>query len=153
MSGILSVGTVVITSHSTIISAFVLPSSACNNLMPQKKQPLQPRPYPSTNILFFRDEDDDSLHAIGGASSTEAEHPSSTAKKKSSSSDFQSRMKRIVVQQRRSTSTTQRSKSLYRPKNVKMVSTLEEFGHVIEKGRNEGRVVVVRLVKSRSFLL
>jgi len=35
---------------------------------------------------------------------------------------------------------------MYRPENVRAVTSLEEFAKVIEEGRKEERVVVVRFV-------
>ncbi|KAL7548318.1 hypothetical protein ACHAWF_012576, partial [Thalassiosira exigua] len=50
-------------------------------------------------------------------------------------SDFRNRMKRLVAKERRRTS---------RPSNVRTVATLEEFAEVVEEGRREDAVVVVR---------
>jgi hypothetical protein len=50
-------------------------------------------------------------------------------------------MKRIVTQRRE---TNGKRTSAYRPVNVMTVETLEEFHKVIEQGRNEDKVVVVR---------
>lgn len=61
----------------------------------------------------------------------------------SSPSDFQSRMKRVIVQNKKRTSGAVAS---YRPSNIKNVISLEEFANVIEKGRRESKVVVVRFI-------
>mmetsp|Transcript_15213 Transcript_15213/g.32891 ORF Transcript_15213/g.32891 Transcript_15213/m.32891 type:complete len:232 (+) Transcript_15213:249-944(+) len=82
----------------------------------------------STN-LFYRDSSDIDIAALSNSNS------------KTPSSDFQSRMKRIVTQRRE---TNGKRTSAYRPVNVMTVETLEEFHKVIEQGRNEDKVVVVR---------
>ena len=79
--------------------------------------------------MYFR-ETDDAFDAIGALRPQERERPS----------DFQSRMKNIVKQNRR------RSNAMNRPKNVKTATSLEEFADVIEEGRREGKLVVVRFV-------
>ena len=70
---------------------------------------------------------------INGSSSTTVSSPS----------DFQSRMKRIIVQNKKRESGAVAS---YRPSNIKNVISLEEFANVIEKGRRESKVVVVRFI-------
>jgi len=52
--------------------------------------------------------------------------------------DFQSRMRNIVAQR------TKRRREVVRPANVKSAVSLEEFANVINEGRKEGRLVVVR---------
>ena len=59
-------------------------------------------------------------------------------------SNFQSRMKNLVVQQRKK----KNSISSYRPSNIQNVISLEDFSNVIEKGRDENKVVVVRFIAS-----
>jgi hypothetical protein len=52
--------------------------------------------------------------------------------------DFQSKMRDIVAQR------TRRRREAVRPANVRGVVSLEEFANVINEGRKEGRLVVVR---------
>ena len=70
---------------------------------------------------------------------------SSSTTSPSSPSDFQSRMKRIIAQNKKRTSGAGQVAS-YRPSNIKNVISLEEFANVIEKGRRESKVVVVRFI-------
>ena len=70
---------------------------------------------------------------------------SSSTTSSSSPSDFQSRMKRIIAQNKKRTSGAGQVAS-YRPSNIKNVISLEEFANVIEKGRRESKVVVVRFI-------
>jgi hypothetical protein len=53
------------------------------------------------------------------------------------SSDFRSRMRRILVQQQKNAASSRRS-------NTKSITSLEDFASVIEEGRREGKLVVVR---------
>ena len=62
----------------------------------------------------------------------------------SKQSNFQSRMKSLVVQRRKK----KNSISSFRPSNIQNVISLDDFSHVIEKGRNENKVVVVRFIAS-----
>lgn len=57
-------------------------------------------------------------------------------------SNFQSRMKNLVVKKKKN------SISSYRPSNIQNVISLEDFSNVIEKGRDENKVVVVRFIAS-----
>jgi len=59
-------------------------------------------------------------------------------------SNFQSRMKNLVIQRRKK----KNSISSYRPSNIQNVISLDDFSNVIEKGRNENKVVVVRFIAS-----
>lgn len=86
----------------------------------------------STHI-FYRDEDSFDATGVEQFPSKNPEKPS----------DFQHRMKSILVQKNRATSRRSNSK-MYRPRNVKMVVSLEEYAAVIEEGRREGKVVVAR---------
>jgi hypothetical protein len=52
--------------------------------------------------------------------------------------DFQSKMRNIVAQR------TKRKREVARPANVKSAVSLEEFANVINEGRKERRLVVVR---------
>lgn len=64
--------------------------------------------------------------------------------------DFQSRMKRAAIQNnRRSVGSNRRGKTAssstsWRPPNVKIAVSLEDFSNVIEEGRTNNQVVVVR---------
>mmetsp|Transcript_31654 Transcript_31654/g.67022 ORF Transcript_31654/g.67022 Transcript_31654/m.67022 type:complete len:238 (+) Transcript_31654:365-1078(+) len=97
----------------------------------------------TTTTLFFREEDDaiDALKLEPPAAAASTPQKNIIEKRRRRPSDFQSRMKNIVVKQNR----RQRSK-MYRPENVRAVTSLEEFAKVIEEGRKEERVVVVRFV-------
>ncbi len=74
--------------------------------------------------------------AAAAAASTTTNAEDQTTK---SPSDFRSRMKAILVQQRKESALSPR-----RTNNVKSVISLEDFASVIEDGRREGKVVVVR---------
>ena len=97
----------------------------------------------STTQLSYRDDehddDDDSIKI--------------NTKKTSSPSrplDFQSRMKRATIQNNRRSGvgSNRRAKTasstLWRPPNVKIAVSLEDFSNVIEEGRAKNQVVVVR---------
>ncbi len=150
-------------SGTVTTEAFVSPPSRCdpsrftsNTARRAKKRRNTERLPQAVNInsstsVFYRDErDEDPFDMAIQRSPPPSSSNANTQKKKQSSapSDFQSRMKRIVVNQKRggtsSSATQRRNTSLYRPKNVKSATSLEEFADVIEEGRRDGKVVVVR---------
>mmetsp|Transcript_7395 Transcript_7395/g.18348 ORF Transcript_7395/g.18348 Transcript_7395/m.18348 type:complete len:231 (-) Transcript_7395:111-803(-) len=143
-AGIVPIGIVIVVvvisgnGHYRAAMAFAPLSSA--------RRPSRPR---RPTGVFFRDTGD---RAFDGATGEEVAEPPSkggggggiAGDKKPS--DFQSRMKRIVVQQRRRPTTQQsrRKNNIYRPENVKIAESLEDFATVIDEGRRSDRVVVVR---------
>mmetsp|Transcript_4627 Transcript_4627/g.7122 ORF Transcript_4627/g.7122 Transcript_4627/m.7122 type:complete len:232 (+) Transcript_4627:318-1013(+) len=90
----------------------------------------------STTQLSYRDNEHDS-----GESSNKKKTPSSPAK------DFQSRMKRAALQRIRNSSSSGRRGgrvASWRPPNVKTAISLEDFANVIQEGRTNNQLVVVR---------
>ena len=88
-------------------------------------------------VVFFRDED--SSDAMDIKRTMPKQKNNNVVEKPS---DFQSRMKNIIVKQNKTPQG--RNRNLYRPKNVKSAVSLEEFASVIEEGRRDDKVIVVR---------
>ncbi len=97
----------------------------------------------STTQLSYRDDEhDDDDDSIKIKTSSTSRTPL----------DFQSRMKRAAIQNNRrsagSVGSNRRGKTAsstsWRPPNVKIVVSLEDFSNVIEEGRTNNQVVVVR---------
>ena len=97
----------------------------------------------STTQLSYRDDehDDDSIKIKTQKTSSPSRPPL----------DFQSRMKRAAIQNNRRSGVgsnrrgkTASSTTSWRPPNVKIAVSLEDFSNVIEEGRANGQVVVVR---------
>lgn len=98
----------------------------------------------STTQLSYRDDehddDDDSIKIKTQKTSSPSRPPL----------DFQSRMKRATIQNNRRSGvgSNRRGKTAsstsWRPPNVKIAVSLEDFSNVIEEGRTNGQVVVVR---------
>ena len=87
----------------------------------------------STTQLLFRDDENDSIEI----------------KKKSAppANDFQSRMKRVALQRNRtnrSSSSRRSTGKAWRPPNVRTADSLEDFAKIIQEGRTEKKLVVVR---------
>ena len=103
----------------------------------------------STTQLSYRDDehdgdDDDSITIKTQKTSSPSRPPLK---------DFQSRMKRATIQNnRRSGGSNRRAKTAsstsWRPPNVKIAVSLEDFSNVIEEGRTKNQVVVVRFYAS-----
>lgn len=123
--GIVLIGIVV--SGCRPAAAFSSPTLVCN----RSSQPRNEAVLFSSTNLYYRD---DALDRVGvdRSNSNEAGKPS----------DFTSRMKSIVVKRQRSTSPRQNSS--FRPENVKIASSLEEFAGIIKEGRRDDKVVAVR---------
>lgn len=91
--------------------------------------------------LFFRDDADPAVKVHDLSSMTN--NKNSTRRKQPT--DFKSRMKRILVQQGSKTQThPSTKKNTWRPENIKMAVSLEDFSKVIEEGREMNKLVVVR---------
>ena len=99
----------------------------------------------STTQLSYRDDehddDDDSIKIKTQNTSSPSRPPL----------DFQSRMKRATIQNNRRSGvgSNRRGKTAsgttsWRPPNVKIAVSLEDFSNVIEEGRTKNQVVVVR---------
>lgn len=96
----------------------------------------------STTQLSYRDDehdDDDDSIKIKTQKTSSPSRPI----------DFQSRMKRAAIQNnRRSVGSNRRGKTAssksWRPPNVRIAVSLEDFSNVIEEGRTNNQVVVVR---------
>jgi hypothetical protein len=80
----------------------------------------------SGSRIFFRDAEDP-LDVAAGAERTPTED-----------ADFRGKMRSIVAQR------TKQRRETRRPPNVRSAVSLEEFATVIDEGRREGRLVVVR---------
>lgn len=93
----------------------------------------------STTQLSYRDNE----HESGESNHNRKKSPSPAAKQ-----DFQSRMRRAALQRIRNSSGTGRrggsSGSSWRPPNVKTAISLEDFANVIQEGRTNNQLVVVR---------
>ena len=146
-------------ANDSAVTAFVLPStSGLSNLSNVIRH--------TQTSIFYRDDGDMEVgveqsppshdtksttvsspsswkHIIEKRVSSPPINGSSSTTSSSSPSDFQSRMKRIIAQNKKRTSGAVAS---YRPSNIKNVISLEEFANVIEKGRRESKVVVVRFI-------
>ena len=115
------------------VAALVVPSTNYNTI---SRHPYYRRTTRLPSTLFYRDETDPMEAKELSANMTP---------KKEKPSDFQSRMKRIIVQQRPTTSQQrQKSGSSYRPDNIQTVVSLDEFSKVIDEGRRENKLIVVR---------
>ena len=148
-------------ANDSAVTAFVLPStSGLSNLSNVIRH--------TQTSIFYRDDGDMEVgveqsppshdtksttasspsswkHIIEKRVSSPPINGSSSTTSSSSPSDFQSRMKRIIAQNKKRTSGAGQVAS-YRPSNIKNVISLEEFANVIEKGRRESKVVVVRFI-------
>lgn len=93
----------------------------------------------STTQLSYRDNEHDS----GESNNNKKKSPISPAKQ-----DFQSRMKRVALQRNRNSSSSRRRGgsrgTSWRPPNVKTAISLEDFANVIQEGRTNNQLVVVR---------
>mmetsp|Transcript_14297 Transcript_14297/g.20297 ORF Transcript_14297/g.20297 Transcript_14297/m.20297 type:complete len:241 (+) Transcript_14297:304-1026(+) len=95
----------------------------------------------STTQLSYRDNEHDS----GESNNNKKKSPTSPAKQ-----DFQSRMKRVALQRIRNSSSNSGGRrgggrgTSWRPPNVKTAISLEDFANVIQEGRTNNQLVVVR---------
>mmetsp|Transcript_1934 Transcript_1934/g.4213 ORF Transcript_1934/g.4213 Transcript_1934/m.4213 type:complete len:243 (-) Transcript_1934:5-733(-) len=94
--------------------------------------------------LFFREDTDPAVKVQDLSSMT---NNKKSARRKQPT-DFKSRMKRILVQQQSSGSKAQThpstKKNTWRPENVRMAVSLEDFSKEIEEGRKMNKLIVVR---------
>ena len=125
---IILAGILVILCHNFFIVAAWTPTTPHVLQRPHHRHFLSSRSTRwSTTQLSYRDDD----------------HDSGESKKKSPSpaKDFQSRMKRVALQRTKNSS---RRRTSWRPPNVKTAESLEEFANVIQEGRTNKKLVVVR---------
>lgn len=146
---VLSVSGVLATSGSSSSSAFLIPAASSNNMMLPTSTSTSSRLRPQIiscyarepTRIYYRDDDNASIDAMLGVERDQLPLPTTINPEDdyqtASSSDFRSRMRRILVQQQKNTSSSRRSNTL-------SVTSLEEYASVIEEGRREGRLVVVR---------
>jgi len=147
---VLSVSGVLATSGSSSSSAFLIPAASSNNMMLPTSTSTSSRLRPQIiscyarepTRIYYRDDDNASIDAMLGVERDQLPLPTTSIHPEddyqtASSSDFRSRMRRILVQQQKNASSSRRSNTL-------SVTSLEEYASVIEEGRREGRLVVVR---------
>lgn len=135
-------------------SSFITSSSSSSSSSPHLPTQIVTRHAREPTRIYYRDDDENSSSfdaMMNNIERRESPRPTSTtntnedyntSNTKSPSSDFQSRMKRIVIQQQKDSASIS-SRRLRRP-NVKSVVSLEEFASVIDDGRREGKLIVVR---------
>ncbi|KAL3765753.1 hypothetical protein ACHAWU_009721 [Discostella pseudostelligera] len=146
---VLSVSGVLATSGSSSSSAFLIPAASSNNMISPTSTSTSSRLRPQIiscyarepTRIYYRDDDNASIDAMLGVERDQLPLPTTINPdddyQTASSSDFRSRMRRILVQQQKNASSSRRSNTL-------SVTSLEEYASVIEEGRREGRLVVVR---------
>ena len=119
MKNIASIVISIVMAGGLAATAYILPSPGLPSSSALSRRS-------STSRIFFRDADDP-LDVAPGVERTPRED-----------AGFQSRMRSIVAQR------TRQRRETRRPANVKNVVSLEEFATVIDEGRRDGRLVVVR---------
>ncbi|KAL7440663.1 hypothetical protein ACHAXH_004882 [Discostella pseudostelligera] len=143
---VLSISGVLATSGSSSSSsaaAFLIPAASSNMSPTSTSTSSRLRPQITScyarepTRIYYRDDDNASIDAMMGVEPTRPPSIADEDYQTAPSSDFRSRMRRILVQQQKNAASSRRS-------NTKSITSLEDFASVIEEGRREGKLVVVR---------